>query len=78
MNLAALTVVNTFNEIFIAYGQSDEYSFVFKKDAKVYKRRGDKILTCKKGINYFINFNCIRSRLFFHLCICFLLEQNIH
>jgi tRNA(His) guanylyltransferase len=46
MNLAALNVMNTFSEIFMAYGQSDEYSFVFKKDAKTYNRRSEKILTC--------------------------------
>ena len=46
MNLAALSVVNSFNEIFLAYGQSDEYSFAFKKDAKIYNRRAEKILTC--------------------------------
>jgi tRNA(His) guanylyltransferase len=48
MNLAALKVINTFDEIFLAYGQSDEYSFVFKRDAKTYNRRSEKILTCKK------------------------------
>ena len=30
----------------IAYGQSDEYSFVFKKNAKLFNRREDKILSC--------------------------------
>lgn len=46
MNLAALRVMDTFNEIFMAYGESDEYSFAFKRDAKIYNRRGEKILTC--------------------------------
>ncbi len=46
MNLSALQVVGQFSEIFMAYGQSDEYSFVFKRDAKVYNRRAEKILSC--------------------------------
>jgi tRNA(His) guanylyltransferase len=46
MNLAALNVVNSFNEIFLAYGQSDEFSFAFKRETKIYNRRAEKILTC--------------------------------
>jgi tRNA(His) guanylyltransferase len=45
MILAATQVVQTFNEIFLAYGQSDEFSFAFRKDSKLYNRRGEKILT---------------------------------
>lgn len=66
MNIAALSVVNSFNEIFMAYGQSDEYSFAFKKDSKIYNRRSEKILTC-------MNYLCRRGILF-HVFICFLLE----
>lgn len=40
MNRAALKVMEDFNEICLAYGQSDEYSFIFRKDANVYNRRG--------------------------------------
>lgn len=40
MNRAASTVMEEFREIVIAYGQSDEYSFVFRKDTSVFKRRG--------------------------------------
>lgn len=43
--LAALSVIKCFNEIFLAYGHSDKFSFAFRKDAKVYNRRKDKILT---------------------------------
>ena len=39
MNKAAATVMNDFKDIVIAYGQSDEYSFVFRKDATIYSRR---------------------------------------
>jgi tRNA(His) guanylyltransferase len=45
MNRAAVEVINNMKEIVIAYGQSDEYSFVFKRRAKVFDRREDKILT---------------------------------
>lgn len=46
MNKAAKEVMNSFNEVVLAYGQSDEYSFVFKKNAKLFNRREDKILSC--------------------------------
>jgi len=39
-------VMLSFNEIVIAYGDSDEFSFVFKKSAKIFNRREDKILSC--------------------------------
>lgn len=46
MSYAAIQVMNEFNEIVIAFGQSDEYSFVLHKTAEVYSRRASKILTC--------------------------------
>jgi tRNA(His) guanylyltransferase len=45
MLMAGLSVMEAFTEIFMGYGQSDEFSFVFKKSAKLYNRRNDKILT---------------------------------
>ncbi|XP_015126659.1 probable tRNA(His) guanylyltransferase [Diachasma alloeum] len=45
MNSAAVAVMDEFKEIAIAYGQSDEYSFVFKKDTQLYSRRENKLLT---------------------------------
>lgn len=45
MNKCAKEVMKQFTEIVIAYGDSDEYSFVFKKSAKVFNRREDKILS---------------------------------
>jgi tRNA(His) guanylyltransferase len=45
MNYAASCVMREFNEIILAYGQSDEYSFVFHRSAEVYNRRGSKIMT---------------------------------
>lgn len=41
MNRAAIMVMEDFREIVIAYGQSDEYSFVFRKDTILFKRRGN-------------------------------------
>ncbi len=46
MNAAAEYVCQNFNEIFLAYGQSDEYSFVFNKNTTLFSRRIDKILSC--------------------------------
>lgn len=46
MSFAATKVMKEFNEIVIAFGQSDEYSFVLHKTAEVYNRRASKILTC--------------------------------
>ena len=46
MNSAACTVIKDFKpEIIMGYGQSDEYSFVFKKSTTIYKRRKFKLLT---------------------------------
>ncbi|XP_065086136.1 probable tRNA(His) guanylyltransferase [Ochlerotatus camptorhynchus] len=45
MSLAAVHVMQEFNEIVIAYGQSDEYSFVFKRDSSIYGRRRDKLIS---------------------------------
>ncbi|XP_001605413.2 probable tRNA(His) guanylyltransferase [Nasonia vitripennis] len=45
MNRAAMTVMEDFREIVIAYGQSDEYSFVFRKDTQLFKRRASKLMS---------------------------------
>lgn len=45
MNKCATVVMQEFREINLAYGQSDEFSFVFRKDATIYNRRAAKILT---------------------------------
>ena len=46
MNAAAIEVMHNFTDITLAFGESDEYSFIFKKSAKVFNRREDKILSC--------------------------------
>jgi len=43
MNQAALCLCQKFNDIFLSYGESDEYSFVLNKDTNLYNRRRDKI-----------------------------------
>ena len=39
MTHAAKVVMQNFTEIVLAYGQSDEYSFVFRKKTETYNRR---------------------------------------
>jgi len=43
MNRAAVCVMQQFEDIIISYGQSDEYSFIFKKTTKSYNRRSSKL-----------------------------------
>lgn len=45
MNYAAFKVLHEFNDLLMAFGQSDEYSFIFKKNSNLYKRRAAKLLT---------------------------------
>ncbi|WAR21882.1 THG1-like protein [Mya arenaria] len=45
MSKAAETVMEEFKDIVLGYGQSDEYSFVFKKSTNVYNRRASKLAT---------------------------------
>ena len=47
MNEAAKSVMHLFPDIVIAFGQSDEYSFVFCKSTTTFSRQKDKILTSK-------------------------------
>lgn len=45
MSRAAIKVMLEFKDIVVAYGQSDEYSFVLRKDTQLFNRRGTKIMT---------------------------------
>jgi len=45
MDHAAKDVMNEFKDIVIAFGESDEYSFLFKKSTMLYSRRQAKIIT---------------------------------
>lgn len=42
MNRAAVAVMKEFKEIVVSYGESDEYSFVIRKDTEMYNRRASK------------------------------------
>lgn len=50
MSRAAATVMDEMRDICVAYGQSDEYSFVFRKDSNAFNRRSEKILTVVNSI----------------------------
>lgn len=45
MNRAATAVLEDYKDVVIAYGQSDEYSFVLRKDTTLYNRRQSKIMS---------------------------------
>ena len=45
MTKAAEAVMAEFKEMCLAYGHSDEYSFIFRKDAQAYSRRASKLAT---------------------------------
>lgn len=60
MNHAAVTVMEEFRDIVLSYGQSDEYSFIFRREADVYKRRAAKILSYVTSLftsSYVYNWN---------------------
>ena len=39
MTCAAQAVMRSFHDIIIAYGQSDEYSFIFRRQTNIFERR---------------------------------------
>lgn len=46
MNACSKNIVLKYrNDIILAYGESDEYSFILRKDTKLFNRRSDKIAT---------------------------------
>ncbi|PPJ54412.1 hypothetical protein CBER1_07374 [Cercospora berteroae] len=45
MNSAAVQVVKSFHDITLAYGQSDEYSFIFHENTALFERRSAKLST---------------------------------
>lgn len=46
MNKAARDSMDEFSDIFLSYGQSDEYSFVLKRSTNFFKRRKSKLISC--------------------------------
>ena len=45
MNSCAVEVLEEYADVVLAYGFSDEYTFVFKKTSKFYERRASKVLS---------------------------------
>ncbi|XP_065898910.1 probable tRNA(His) guanylyltransferase isoform X2 [Dysidea avara] len=45
MTCCASRVMKEFSDIVIAYGQSDEYSFVFRRTTNIFSRRASKLIT---------------------------------
>ncbi len=45
LNHCAQQVMENFKDIVVAYGQSDEYSFVFRRSCTVYERRESKLVS---------------------------------
>ncbi|KAI5287382.1 hypothetical protein KEM52_001613, partial [Ascosphaera acerosa] len=45
MNDAAVAVMRRYPDLVLAYGQSDEYSFVFHKSCQLWERRASKLVT---------------------------------
>ncbi|WRT70769.1 uncharacterized protein IL334_007768 [Kwoniella shivajii] len=43
MDMAAKTVMDEYKDVIMAFGESDEYSFLLKKNTKLYNRRRSKI-----------------------------------
>ncbi|MFN9910409.1 MAG: tRNA(His) guanylyltransferase Thg1 family protein, partial [bacterium] len=56
-------------DIVIAYGDSDEYSFVFNKHANLFNRRKDKILSCV--VSLFSSTYCFYLPKYFEGCASF-------
>ena len=58
MNCAARLVMNSFADIWLAYGQSDEFSFVLSRDSNLYNRRSDKIssVICSSFTSAYMHF----------------------
>ncbi|WWC72647.1 uncharacterized protein I206_106611 [Kwoniella pini CBS 10737] len=43
MDIAAKTVMNEYKDVILAFGESDEYSFLLRRNTKLYNRRRSKI-----------------------------------
>ena len=87
MNKAAEDVIKAFPEIWIAYGQSDEYSFVLRKNTELYNRRSEKIMTCivstfsssftMNFCQFFNNQKLLQIPIFDSRCICYPSDKNL-
>nr|XP_043623993.1 tRNA(His) guanylyltransferase 1-like isoform X3 [Erigeron canadensis] len=61
--VAILKVLEKYPDIILAYGFSDEYSFIFKKETKFYQRRASKILSLI--VSFFTSLYVANWRVFF-------------
>lgn len=50
MNRSAVAVMEELHDVSLAYGQSDEYSFILRKDTDIYNRRQSKIMSAINSI----------------------------
>lgn len=60
MNRAALSLVHQFPDIQMAYGDSDEYSFLLRKSCSLFERREMKLITTFASfmsVNYMLQWN---------------------
>lgn len=57
MNTAAKSVMKEYNDVILSFGQSDEYSFVLKKNTELYNRRGKIASIFTTFVFFFFNFN---------------------
>ncbi|KAK2999786.1 hypothetical protein RJ639_023532, partial [Escallonia herrerae] len=63
MNSCAVAVVEELNDVVFAYGVSDEYSFVLKKDSELYQRRASDIVSAV--VSLFTSIYVMRWKEFF-------------
>nr|ACO12279.1 Probable tRNAHis guanylyltransferase [Lepeophtheirus salmonis] len=87
MNAAAKVVLGAFTDIVLGYGQSDEYSFVFRKSANLFSRRSAKIVTSVASLfasnyvylwpEYFPDTKLKFAPSFDGRCVCYPSDQNI-
>ncbi|KAJ0885103.1 putative tRNA(His) guanylyltransferase [Helianthus annuus] len=63
MNASAVAVLEEFNDIVFAYGVSDEYSFVLKKNSQLYQRRASEIVSAV--VSFFSSTYVIKWKEFF-------------
>lgn len=50
MNRSAAAVMEEIRDVSLAYGQSDEYSFVLRRDTDIYNRRQSKIMSAINSV----------------------------
>lgn len=87
MNRAAQSVLENFSEVWLAYGQSDEYSFVLRKNTTLYNRRSEKIVSLVTSCfsssftlffkDFFPDYQLNSVPMFDGRCICYPDEKSL-